>query len=155
MTSNCSTFTWRFYSNVRSEYLFHLWIYRNETQTGDESHLSWGSNINTHICVRRLFICTQKRLTHTHTHTHTQQWVIHTWEGVGSQKCLRSDVTYTGALDPNLDLSVFPDMPPPPLSRYLFLSLFTQTHHHVTLFTPVSLWRLRPLRRCRSFSCKA
>ena len=71
MTSNCSTFTWHFYSNVRSEYLFHLWIYRNETQTGDESHLSWGSNINTHICVRRLFICTQKRLTHTQTHTHT------------------------------------------------------------------------------------
>lgn len=58
----------------------------------------------------------------TQTDQHTQQRVIHTWEGVGSQKCLGSDVTYTRAQDPNLELfdSDLFFMPPPPLSRYLF-----------------------------------
>lgn len=39
------------------------------------------------------------------------------WEGVGLRRCLRSDVTYTGALGPNLDLSAFS-----PLVNSAFLS---------------------------------
>lgn len=70
----------------------------------------------------------------THTLTHMQQWVIHTREGVGSQKCLRSDVTYTGALDPNLDLCVLFFFLTCSCSPSFAISLYLFCHKHAFMW---------------------
>lgn len=94
----------------------------------------------------------------TDAHIHTQRWVIHTWEGVGSQKCLRSDVTYTGALDPNLDLSVFfpwHALPPHLLSFAISFYLFSHKNTFMWLYLHTLLSQVSARRSAASSPVRA